>query len=185
MLRSSRLRLQGTAREHSSYSVPGSASSSNVSCSSESWTGGKGDKASSEASSRSSQWEARVLVSATLLGHRRRTAMPGMRLTPAEGAARLSTTSGVAWVGALSRAALHFRQALVRQLRRGEWRLLLLASVSSSIVRRRGLKVANRADLGLRAFSFNGPAIGVFAAIRLRGCRTCNKKIRYYPGCAG
>jgi hypothetical protein len=73
--------------------------------------------------------------------------------------------------------ALHFRQALVRQLRRGEWRLLLLASVSSSVVRRRGLKIANRANLGLRWFSVNGRAIGFFAAVRLRSCRTCNKKV--------
>jgi hypothetical protein len=70
----------------------------------------------------------------------------------------------------------HVCQALVRQLRHGERSLLLLASVSSSVVRRRGVKVANWANIGWCAFSFNGRAIGFFAAIRLRCCRTCMRK---------
>jgi hypothetical protein len=101
--------------------------------------------------------------------------------TPAGwGAARLSTASP-SHGRASSRAALHFRHAPVRQLRRGEWCLLFLASVSSSVVRRRGLKVTNRANLGLGAFSFNGRAIGFFAAIRLRCCRTRNKTLLDFP----
>jgi hypothetical protein len=61
-------------------------------------------------------------------------------------------------------AALHFHQALVRQFRRREWSFFLLVTVSSPIVRRRGLKVTNRTSTGFGAFGSHGRAVGLFPA---------------------
>jgi hypothetical protein len=74
---------------------------------------------------------------------------------------------GVSIIRAASQGAgvLNFHQALVLQLRRRERCLFLLVTVSSPIVRRRGLKVANWAVLGFGRFSFHGRAFGLFTAI--------------------
>ncbi len=62
-------------------------------------------------------------------------------------------------------AALQFRQALLRQFRRGERCLFLLVTVSALVVRRRGLKVTNWTYAGFGALRFRSRATSFFSAI--------------------